>query len=183
MDLTRDAAAQALRDIEHAGTASRELYGYQFGGAYLIVWGLIWLVCGSLGDFLPGFARTIWSTGNIVGIAASIWLTFRLPKSNDRRYLWRGLGLMGILVFFWVAVGWVLDPTPARKLLAFSGLLTGTAYLIVGLWAGTRYLWCGVAVVGLSLIGHAFMTSHYQLWFAVACGGALILGGWWMRRA
>jgi hypothetical protein len=182
MELSRTDAAEALRDIERAHAASRELRGYEFGGSYLIVWGLVWLVAGSLGDLLPGYARAIWSTGDVIGVAATIWLTLRLPKSQDRRYLRRGLGLVAITVFFAIAVGWVLSPAPAQTLLAFFGLMTGTAYMVAGLWAGMRYLWCGIAVVTLSLGGYALLSSHYQLWFAVACGGALILGGWWMRK-
>lgn len=182
MDLTKADAVQALRDIERARSTSRELHGYQYGGTYLIVWGLVWLVCGSLADLLTGYARAVWTAGNFIGIATSIWLTYRLPRSGDRRYLARGLGLVAIVAFFFAAISW-LEPFQPRKMLAFIGLLTGTAYMVAGLWAGSRYLWCGIAVVLLSLGGHAFLTSHYQLWFAVACGSALILGGWWMRRA
>ncbi len=183
MDLTKQDAAAALHDIEQARASSRELKGYEMGGPYLIVWGMVWLVAGSLADLLPRSSGMIWSTGNVLGIIASIWLARRDYSGDTRGRMRRFLGLMAICALFMLATRWLIDPAQARKFLAFSGMFTGAVYMAAGLWIGTRFILCGAAVVAASLTGYAILPSHFQLWFAVACGGAMILSGFWMRRS
>ena len=89
MTITKDDAAAALRDIDQAGERSRELESYASGAPYLIIWGLAWLVAGSLTDFMPRQGATIWNTATGIGVVATVWLTYRLGKqATDSRKRW-----------------------------------------------------------------------------------------------
>jgi hypothetical protein len=79
----------------------------------------------------------------------------------------------------------ILKPTDGKQLCAYPALITGCAYMAIGLWRGVRYMISGVAVVAMTLIGFYFIDGllPITLWFAFVGGGAMILTGLWFRTA
>jgi hypothetical protein len=71
-------------------------------------------------------------------------------------------------------VGW-------KQQASFVPLLCALFYVLLGLWAGTRYVVTGIAVAALTLGGFFYLPAHFLLWMAFVGGGALILAGLWMR--
>jgi hypothetical protein len=50
-------------------------------------------------------------------------------------------------------------------------------------WLGLRYLVVGAALAALTLLCFFFLREHFYAVMAFAGGGALILTGFWLRRA
>ncbi|MDE0201182.1 MAG: hypothetical protein OXK73_01950, partial [Rhodospirillaceae bacterium] len=62
-------------------------------------------------------------------------------------------------------------------------LLVATGYAIAGCWMGLRYAAVGVALGGVAVGVFVLAPAYLSLIVPFAGGGALILGGFWMRRA
>ena len=75
-----------------------------------------------------------------------------------------------------VRVGRVADET-------IPGLVAGVIYTLIGVWRMTRYVWIGVSLFAATLVGFFWFPMWLAFWMAAAGGGALILGGLWLRRA
>jgi hypothetical protein len=95
-------------------------------------------------------------------------------------YAWRMAALWAIILFFVFATYAILHPHNGRQLAAFPALITGCAYMALGLWSGLRYVISGMAVVALTLIGFFYIEPIF-FWFAAVGGGAMILTGLWFR--
>jgi hypothetical protein len=65
---------------------------------------------------------------------------------------------------------------------AYISLVVGLVYVGAGTVAGWRWVAVGGAVVALTLVGHLLLHDYYFAWMAVVGGGALILGGLWLRK-
>jgi hypothetical protein len=74
MSLSPDEAAKALDEIAAAERVSRAAYDYLIGGAYLMVCGVIWLICFGLIDLARWPPQLIWIGGCAAGILASVVL-------------------------------------------------------------------------------------------------------------
>jgi hypothetical protein len=77
----------------------------------------------------------------------------------------------------------VLGPFGARALNAFWALLFLLGYVLAGIWVGRCFIACGCTVAALTVAGYFRTGPWFALWMAVVDGGALMLGGWWLRRA
>jgi hypothetical protein len=184
MTISKDDAAAALRDIDQAGERSLELKSYDTGGPYLLIWGLAWLVAGSVTDFMPRQGALIWNTVNAIAVIATIWLTYRLARQNaNRRGSWRVFLAAFILAVFANTVLWLFQPLAANKIMAFVGLLNATGYALLGLWQGPRWIIAGGIVALALLVGFYYVPEHYSLWMGVVGGGSMIISGVWIRRA
>jgi hypothetical protein len=84
-------------------------------------------------------------------------------------------------LFFGVALT-VVGPLQARQIDAFFPLVFGGAYLIAGVWLGTRYVICGVALIAATVAGYFYAGDAFGWWMAVAGGGVLLLTGLWLRK-
>jgi len=56
------------------------------------------------------------------------------------------------------------------------------AYVLAGLWWGTRFIVTGIALALLTLGGYFLLREDFLLWMAVVGSGALLLAGVWLRR-
>jgi hypothetical protein len=70
-----------------------------------------------------------------------------------------------------------------RQLGAFWPIYFMLVYTVVGLWVGNAFVAIGLGITALTLIGYFFAGPWFELWMAVANGGGLMLGGFWMRRS
>lgn len=185
-------AAAALADIDHAGHRVRELRGYRQASPYLMLWGVVWLVANLVTGLRPDLAGQAWAIGTPAGLAGTLLLVVLqvrrarasgafTPAEQARR---RRAGLMVgcALAGFFPAMLAVLAPLEARQSHAFLSLFWAFAYMAGGAWLGTRLFVTGVVTAAAILVGYFWITDAYYLWMAVAGGGSLLLGGWWLRR-
>jgi hypothetical protein len=179
MSLPPDEAAQALRDIEAAETRSRVAYGYLVGGSYLILWGVIWVVCYSLVDLRPGEIAWIWLAGCAVGVTGSVIL----GRQRHEHRSWRSVVIPLSYVVFTFTTLQILQPRNVREVSAVIALVVALAYVQAGIlrW-GDRIALIGAAVAALTLIGYWAIPLHFMLYMAIVGGGSLILAGVWLRR-
>jgi hypothetical protein len=181
MALSPDEAAQALSEIEAAETRSRMAYGYLIGGSYLILWGVIWVVCYSLVDFRPDAVSIIWLAGCAVGVAGSVILGRRRGESQERRG-WRAfVPATGYVVFAFLLLN-ILRPRSVEDSSIAVALIVSLAYVQIGVHLGDRLMLIGAGLAALSLAGYVWIPLHFHLYMAFVGGGSMILAGFWLRR-
>lgn len=189
--ISKDAAAEALAEIDGATTHIRELKGYETGAPYLILWGIVWVVGGSLNYLFPKSAAAIWNVATAIGFVATLWmiLSSKMPHTDAttakrrRAIALKVIGTVAtMLAFAWITM-WLIEPQARQYSLTFFGLLTAAVYVLMGIWMGLRYALAGIAVALAMIVGKLFFADMFSLWFAIFCGGSLILCGFWLRRA
>jgi hypothetical protein len=182
MSLSSEEAAASLTQVEEARRKSSQLYFYHRSSPHLIMWGIIWIIgYGGTGLFRQ-YADPLWGGLILIGCVGGILLgRNRTPDgSKAGPYAWRMGGLWAIILFFVFATYAIMEPHYARQSCAFPALITGCAYMIIGLWRGLRYLISGLVVVTLTMIGFFYIEPIF-FWFAAVGGGAMILTGLWFR--
>jgi hypothetical protein len=190
MSITRDEAARALGEVDGVHERLREVTAYTYAAPYLIIWGVAWLIADVGTQLGPPAARSwIWPVVACVFAAGSIAVSvfqFRAakPPLRLRRPSVRVFGTMAAVVAFCVTLELVFWPYGPKQAHSMFGLVAGFAYVLEGLWLGWRLLLLGLALVGLTLFGFYALPlfGGYLLFMGVVGGGALILGGLWLRR-
>ena len=184
MNISPTEAADALRDIADSADRSREFKGYRIAAPYFFLWGAIWILgYGATGVSLR--AAILWLPLTVIGIGVSAYLGWR----NSRRFAtgkaWgkRMFGMFVVIALFITATYAILPPHNQLQTGAFSALISALMYSIVGLWTYRRYLWLGIFLGAATMFGFFFLTAWFSFWMAVIGGGALILTGFWMRKA
>jgi len=192
MNMSREDAAKALRDIGDTHDRVRSLQAYKNAAPYFMIWGAVWLIANSAMDLLPVNKGWAWPVASGLGVVVSLLIAWRQNRSRmtnpesqrfGRLMGWRfGFSFLAILGYF-MAAGAILAPFAAREANAFISLFWAFAYTIAGVWAGWRMAAVGVLLVALILFGYFELQSHYFLWMGVVVGGALFLAGLWLRKA
>lgn len=180
-------AADALRDIERAQRDSAVAYSYARFSPHLFLWGAIWIVGYAATYFRPG-ASLIWVTLVPIGLIGSIWLGARCVGSDARTRSdtapgWRYAGTAIAIFLFIAALFAILPPKSGEQLGAVIPILVALFYALIGTWIhGTRIVVLGFALGALTVAGFFWLPQYFLLWMAAVGGGALILGGFWLRR-
>jgi hypothetical protein len=178
--LSPQEAADALQTIERTGRRSATLRGYGHAAPHLMLWGVLWAIGYGLTDLMPGWAGVIWTVVAAVGLLAGI---AAVARSGGARAIWRYAGVVTILIAFCVAAVAIMRPTNGLQIAAFIPLVVAMAYAVGGLWFGTRYLVAGIVLAVLTLGGFFALQTHFLLWMAAVGSAALLLAGFWLRRA
>jgi hypothetical protein len=76
----------------------------------------------------------------------------------------------------------VIPVTSGIEIHSIFGIVFGFLYMGFGLWMGWRILALGAALTVLTLVGFYEVRAWYGLYMGLVSGGALILGGFWLRR-
>lgn len=185
MSLSSEEAAASLTQVEEASRKSSQLYFYHRSSPHLILWGVIWIIgYGNTGLF-PQYANLVWLILIGIGCIGGIILGRGCPTEGGviaGPLAWRMGALWAIILFFVFATYAILEPHMSRQLCAYPALITGCAYMALGLWRGLRYLISGMVVATLTLVGFfAVGDAYVAFWFAVVGGSAMILTGLWFR--
>ncbi|NIK88084.1 hypothetical protein FHS83_001402 [Rhizomicrobium palustre] len=183
MAISSEEAAKTLAEAVEAERRSARLRFYHRSSPHLIMWGTIWLIGFGVCALLPKYGDMVWNFLVPLGIVGGVAISSRLPREAGKGFrAWR-MGALGVLIFFFVsATYFIMQPHMSRQFVAYPALITGCAYVAVGLWAGPRYVISGIAVAALTLYGFVtFSTDMYFLWMAVVGGGSMILAGFWFR--
>jgi hypothetical protein len=178
MSLSPQDAAAALQQIEAAQARSAMLRDYRHASPHLIAWGVLWVIGYGSNDVFPMHANAIWSVVVPVGLIADVAAMRGAPHGIACRYL----AAVAAAIAFVVAMIFVMAPVSGRQVSAVIPLCVALMYVLLGIWTGPRYVVAGLAIAALTLAGFFLLTSHFSLYMAVIGGGALILGGLWLRR-
>jgi hypothetical protein len=185
MTITRDEATQALGEIDAATGRANEFKSYARMAPFLMIWGLVWLVCDLTVQFEPAWALA-WPIGVAAGTVASTVIGFSLPReqrtSAERANAWRHMISWFLAIAFVLCLSMVIPTSSGREIHSLFGLVFGFIYVAIGIWTGWRMTVLGAALVALTLIGFFVVGHWYSLYMGLVSGGALIVGGLWLRR-
>ena len=187
MNMTRGEAEAALRDAGRTHEHSVRLFGYGLASPHLLLWGVLWVVAGAVGAVSPDTAGIGWLIVDIVGIAASGYLVVR----NARRYSEDSIRIQGlryaatgvVLAAFVAMTLMIFAPASGAEVQLFITNIIAAIYMIAGFWIGRRYAIVGAVLATLAAGAFHLAPAHLALIVSILGGGALILGGLWMRRA
>jgi hypothetical protein len=186
MEVTRDEARDTLRDVESVAQLVRGKLATGMTGPILIVWGAIWATCFALTHFAPAAGSWAWLAGDALGIAGTIWLSRRagveaVRSAAAQRLWWKVFWFWFLLVLYaniWLAIFW---PWRVEQVGLFLVTLIMFAYVVMGLWLGSRFLLAlGLAVTALAGVGYvlSFLVPGYlDLWLGSTGGLALLVSG------
>jgi hypothetical protein len=180
MTVTPQDAARALKDVEQVAGRSSTLRNYRAASPTLILWGLVWIVVNVCCDRWPEQAGLLWAVGDLCGFGGSAVIGFRL--AGRERQNWRGLATLALAMATAAAAVFLLHVRSVAAVTALISLVVGGAYMVWGVWRGLRLFALGLFIAAVSLGAGLMQPPHFYLWMAGAAGGALILGGLWLRR-
>ena len=193
MNVTRTAAQAALREVDSATRQSRTHVGYQFASLALLVWGVLWIVAGSVAAVWPDAAGLGWLVVDVIGTVAMGYLVLRHARRFTRvevsgafrpsTQAVRFVVTAAVLAGFAAMTSLIFGPASATEIMAFITVVIAAIYMVVGLWTGLRLFAIGAVLA--ALVVSAFLIAPVQLPLIVSLigGAGLILGGLWMRWA
>jgi hypothetical protein len=185
MTVDRDTAVASLAAIEDAERRTARAIVYGTASTFLILWGVITAAGYIFTQAYPARAAITWPVLTVAGLAMTVVMTARNSASltaAPSQLGWRLVGAQIALIGFGLMVVVVLGPFKGRQLDAFWPLLFMLGYVLAGIWVGRFFVLCGVAIALLTVAGFWWSGPWFQLWMAAVNGGALILGGLWLRR-
>ena len=179
MSLTQNDAAEALRLVQQAGERSETLRGYQSVSPHLILWGCVYFVAYAFGYFRPDLAGWPWLVLVPVASIGDVMIARRDRSGGD----WTTFTILFCtFLAFIVATAAIMQPQSPSQMAAFVPLVVAACYISLGVAAGNRLIYTGIGLFLLTLIGYFAFPAIFLLWMAVVGGGALILGGLWLRQ-
>ena len=186
MNITKDDAAAALRDAGKAGEHSQTLFNYEMASPYLLLWGMLWIIAGIVGVFSPQHTDLAWLVVVTVGIVATGYLVAsdarRIPKDSERSEGLRYGATVAVLTAFLTMTFMVFAPVSSIEIQTFITILVASIYMILGLWTGYRLSVIGAVLAVLVFFAFFHTPAQFPLIVSILGGGAIILGGLWMRR-
>jgi hypothetical protein len=179
VDLTREAAAEALAGIQK--TADRSRRTLTGGAPYLmLMWGVVAVAGFLTGQWTSSAAvrNVTWGASILLAGAASALVRARqgerMRSAEGARIGWMFTSLV-VLLAVWMAV----DPPSSwaqGALIVVLGFMF--AYVVLGLWIRVPALVAtGVVLAALSLAGYFWLPAEFGLWMAATLGGFFIVGG------
>jgi hypothetical protein len=176
-------AKDTLRDISATARASSTFYGYRTAAPHLILWGILWFVGYGASYFRPAWSF-VWPVVVIVGVIGSFWFGRQSSKTKSSVCAWRYAGTSLAIYLFIAAIFAIMQPRSDAQVGAFFPILVALFYSLIGIWTrGIRMIVAGVVIAALTLGGFFWLPQIFPLWMALVGGGALILGGFWLRSA
>ena len=187
MTITRDDAASALNDVNTAQLRSMRLFKYGLASPFLLLWGGVWIAAGAVGAASPEHSGLGWLLADIVGLAGTGFLiarqSRRYPDGGECVPMVRYVAMVAVLAAFVSATLTVFAPVTSLQVLMLITLLVAAIYTTVGFWLGARYAVVGVMLAALALGFFHLAPDRVTVILPLMGGGALVLGGLWMRRA
>ena len=182
MPLSPNEATDALRDISQTEQRSAKAYGYSMMSPHLFLWGGIWLAEYTGFYFYP---RDSWlfSVLSLVGIAGSFIIGKWMKGSRAAYTGWRYFATIALAFLFVTALFAIYPPATSNQMGAFFPLLVALLYALMGIWGNAPRMGVTGLMLGvITLVGFFYFPASFMLWMGIAGGGALMLGGLWMRR-
>src|SRR5258706_8867633 len=159
MLVSRNEAADALHAIAAAENRSSQAYRYEHAAPHLILWGILWAVGYGLTDLAPGSANLIWTAVVLTGFVVDVIVEMRV-RTADATFGWRFAAIGAIAFVFFAATFAIMNPASGKQIGAFVPLVVATAYALVGIFAGLRFIIAGAIIAALTLIGFFVVPIH-----------------------
>lgn len=176
-------ASAALNDINDVVHRVRQSRIYQTASLIIIMWGVL-VFAGYITNYTwPPQGHTIWAVVDLIGIAGSIAIAaFSGVGPGAGAFALRLLVAFLLFIAFGIFYSAVLGHFGPRQMLVFWPLFTMLFYALAGLWFGYAFIVIALGSSALIVTAYFHAGPALLLWMAVVHGGALILGGLWMRR-
>ncbi len=179
MSLAPQDAIDALRVVDETDATSRTLHGYNIAAPHMILWGCAYAAGYFYGFLRPEHAGAAW----LVLVPLATIGDVMIGGGSNRGANWQVFaGLLATFLAFVMATATIMQPQDPRQMAAFVPLLVACCYIVLGIGAGRRLVFTGIALFVLTLLGFFAFPAIFLLWMAVVGGGGLILGGLWLRR-
>jgi hypothetical protein len=176
-------ASAALSDINDMVARVRQSRIYDLASQFMVVAG-VFVVAGNILTYaVPHYAIYIWPSINVLTVAVSAVVS----SLDQRRIGVRSLDSRAFVAFvlfyaFGLFCSVVLGHYGGREMGAFWPIYFMLFYCIAGLWFGRAFIYIGLGITVLTLIGYFFIKGDlFLIWMAMVNGGGLILSGLWMR--
>jgi hypothetical protein len=181
--ITRSDAESALADIRQTEVRLQNATCYHAGANALILWGVIWAAAYTAGGLLPPDHWWYgWLPGNIVGALGTAWL-FRPSARNPGKGKGNTWIILAAALCFVSALYSTNPPHSAHQAEAIPAYILALLYMTLGAGRLSRYAAIGAVLFAATLLGYFALPSIMPFWMAAAGGGALILGGLWLKAA
>jgi hypothetical protein len=179
MNISKEEAERSLAAIEETSLKTR-LAAAQAAAPILILWGAIWTVAFGIQQYFPHLANRAWLVLDIAGGLLTWRMCLHKPavkSTHDRRML------LALLIMFCYAIlwAWLLAPFNFRHFGGYIISVIMCAYVIAGLWLSKFFIFLGIGVTILVILGALFLHRYESLWLALAGGGSMIGSGLYLR--
>jgi hypothetical protein len=197
MRLSPDQAVSVLHEIAAVENRSQRVFAYREASPHLMLWGVLWAVGYGATAVTPQHLTAIWIAIPAIGIVAGFLIRLRAAvhrgtrtdapadpalRRTIARQRWRFAGIWLIVFAFIAAAFAVMWPCSPGQVGAFIPLVVAAGYAVLGLWHGLRLVLVGAVLAVLTLGGFYLLPTQFALWMAAVGGGALVLGGSWLRQ-
>ena len=187
MNITKNEAEAALRDVGETGEYSLSLFHYEITSPYLLLWGALWIIAGIVSVLSPHNTGTGWLVVVIIGIIATGYLVAgdarRFAKNNAKGEGLRFLATVAVLAVFLTMTFVVFAPVSGVEIQTFITILIASIYMILGFWTGKLLSAIGADLAILVVIAYFFLPAHFPLIVSILGGVTLIIGGVMLRNA
>lgn len=182
MNISKEEAEQALRDVEASRVAMREAIRTRRGHLYLWLWGTVFIAI-ALTNWMSG--ERYWMAGNWIsalGVVATILISWvqgrRIRSKTDMRFLSVCITMLAFGYLVWPS--FLGLPHSSKAGFGYGILLWMQVYIVAGIWFRNYWLWIGIAVTALVLLG--FLVLPGAFWAcAMVAGLTLVLTGFYVR--
>lgn len=192
MNVNAEEAKSSLSEIERTMRNTRRSAAMYGTGPIVMVWGLVWMICFSLNQYVPQRSKWIWSIGDLAGVAITMAICFgfasRRPiqMRSDRKQRWRFFWFWFALIVFidaGIAIMSASGQVSEKQITAFIVLGIMFAYVAIGLMLDSwLMIGLGLGVSALSVVGFFALNEYFYLWMACTGGIALFLSGVHVQR-
>ncbi len=176
-------ASAALSDINDMVARVRQSRIYELASQFMVVAGLL-VAAGNLATYIvPRYAVFIWPSVNVLTVLVSAVVSiFNSRRTGARSFDLRVFVALVLFYAFGLLCSVVLGHYGGREMGTFWPIYFMLFYCVAGLWFGRAFIYIGLGITALTLIGYFFITGDlFLLWMAMVNGGGLILSGLWMR--
>jgi hypothetical protein len=181
MSVSNHQAADSLHEIKRFERRSATAYGYRKVSPHLIIWGVVWIIGYSLSYARPQWWE-LWPVLCTLGIAGDFAIAWHTAAEGAQALDWRIAATLVTIFLFICAVFAIIPPNSGLQVGAFIPILVALFYSLLGIWMrGIKMVLLGLAVGALTVGGYFGVPHYFAFWMAGVGGGALLLGGIWLK--
>jgi hypothetical protein len=176
-------ASQALSDINEMVRRVRQSRIYELASQFMVVAG-VFVTVGNLATyFVPRHGGYIWIAINVLTfIVTAVIGAVSARRAGIQSFDHRVLLAFVLFYGFGLLTTVVIGHFGPRGMGTFWPIYFMLFYSLAGLWFGRAFIYIGLGITVLTLIGYFFITTDlFLIWMAMVNGGGLILSGLWMR--
>lgn len=188
MNITSTEAEETLAAIQKMTRRTRRSIASSGAHVSLIVTGIVWLIGFTCNQFLPvELVGYVWGVVSVLGTILGIIMGVRMSKrvrSPSAAPMAKRIGAIWLLLaVYCIAAILVTWPLEGNKLTALIVMFVMVGWLVMGLQLSTFsvWVWQGLIVIALVLVGYFWLQSFFYLWIAILGGGGMIASGLYIR--